>query len=78
MRTTVNIGPDTEPKTFVFARNWWWCADASKASRPSLPAAETDGVVGRDPGLVDPDGGDLGVREGSPARDVGAHAARTE
>jgi hypothetical protein len=75
LRSTVNVGPGTEPETFVFARNWWWCADGPDRLRLGLPVEESDGVVGRDPLLVDPDGGDLGVRKGSPAEKVGAHAA---
>ena len=70
----MNVGPATEPETFVFARNWWWCPDGPDRLRLGLPVEESGGVTGRDPRLVDPDGGDLAVRKDSPARDVGAHA----
>jgi Right handed beta helix region len=45
----VNIGGGTAPETFKFARNWWYCADRPDRSLPKLPAAEVDGVYGRDP-----------------------------
>lgn len=46
--TAVNIGDDTEPETFQFARNRWLnLADPTPAgSRPKLPAEESDGVYG--------------------------------
>ncbi len=48
VRTIVNIGGDTQPETFTFNANWWWCTDGPTA-RPSLPTPETDGIYGRDP-----------------------------
>jgi hypothetical protein len=45
----VNIGGGTAPETFVFARNWWYCADQPARSEPTLPTKEKDGVYGRDP-----------------------------
>lgn len=70
----VNIGPETAPKTFVFARNWWYCLDKPELSKPNLPVPEKDGVYGIDPKLVSPERGDLKVAPDSPARKVGAHA----
>lgn len=70
----VNIGPDTDPASFAFARNWWYCLDDPSASRPSLPTDEIDGVYGVDPLPADPEAGDLRPREGSPASRVGAAA----
>jgi hypothetical protein len=43
----VNVGAGTAPETFVFARNWWYCADQPERSRPRLPTPEQDGVYGR-------------------------------
>jgi nitrous oxidase accessory protein NosD len=74
-RGAVNIGADTAPATFRFARNIWYALDEPARSRPDLPAPEEGGVHGRDPLLVDPEEGDFAVREGSPARKAGAHAA---
>lgn len=70
----INIGPDTAPQTFTFARNWWFCMDQPERSRPHLPVAEEEGVYGLDPKFRDADKGDLTVTADSPARNVGAHA----
>ena len=70
----VNVGPGTAPRTFTFAGNLWWCVDQPKKSAPALPTPERNGVVGRDPMLIDPAKGDLRVRPGSPAKGLGAHA----
>ena len=45
----VNVGPNTQTKTFRFQRNLWYCADAPAASRPDLPTEEAGGVHGLDP-----------------------------
>ncbi|MBI4585371.1 MAG: hypothetical protein HY717_15265 [Planctomycetes bacterium] len=70
----VNIGPDTAPETFQFARNWWFCLDQQARSRPKLPVGETDGAYGKDPLFQDAASGDLRLRPDSPARQVGAAA----
>lgn len=71
---TVNIGPGTAPETFRFARNFWYCEDDPARSAPALPTPEVGGVVGVDPRFVNAAGGDFRLKEGSPARAVGAHA----
>ncbi|MEZ8220716.1 Right handed beta helix region [Candidatus Fervidibacteria bacterium JGI MDM2 JNZ-1-D12] len=70
----INIGPETAPQTFVFARNWWYCLDKPELSKPNLPVPEKEGVYGIDPKLISPEQGDLRVTPDSPARKVGAHA----
>lgn len=52
----VNIGGNTAPETFRFARNHWFCSDRPSASRPQLPTAEVDGVYGADPQFDLPSG----------------------
>ncbi len=70
----INIGPETAPQTFTFARNWWYCLDKPERSKPNLPTAELDGVYGVDPKLIAPEQSNLGVASDSPARKVGAHS----
>ncbi|MGQ9523835.1 MAG: right-handed parallel beta-helix repeat-containing protein [Armatimonadota bacterium] len=74
MTTAVNVGPNTAPSTFRFEQNLWYCMDAPARSKPSLPAPESGGVYGKDPLFRDPARGDFGVRPGSPAVSIGAHA----
>jgi len=66
LSTEVNVGPNTEPTTFVFANNLWYASDQPGQSSPQLPVTETGAVVGMDP-LVDSAGR---IPAGSPA--VGA------
>lgn len=72
----VNVGPGTEPASFRFLRNHWFAEDAPERTRAlvRLPSPEQQGVHGEDPWLLDPAQGRLGVRPGSPAARVGAHA----
>jgi len=49
VNTFVNVGPNTQPDSFAFAKNLWYCDDRPAASRPQLPVAETGGVYGVDP-----------------------------
>ena len=51
VRTHVNVGPNTQPGSFRFESNQWYAVDAPGRSRPKLPAGETGGVYGRDPGI---------------------------
>jgi hypothetical protein len=52
----VNVGGNTAPETFRFARNHWFCSDRPSASRPQLPVTEADGVYGVDPQFDLPSG----------------------
>lgn len=70
----VNVGGNTQPETFRFERNFWFCEDRPSASRPQLPTPESNGVMGQDPVFADPARGDLKVPATSPASKVGAHA----
>ena len=60
-----------DPYSFRFARNWWYCSDQPKRSARRLPVKETDGVVGKDPMLADPEKGDFALKDGSPAKGRG-------
>lgn len=54
LRSHVNIGPNTEPRSFQFADNLWYCEDRPAASRPALPTVEQGGVYGVDPRFASP------------------------
>ena len=68
LSTTINVGPNTQGDTFIFANNLWYAHDDPENSLPAdLPAEETDGIAGEDPELG---GGTYTIAESSPA--VGA------
>lgn len=71
-----NVGPGTDALSFAFRRNHWYCFDDPSQSPPRLPVAESGGVIGKDPGLVDPARGDFGVKAGRDPVPAGAHAFR--
>jgi uncharacterized repeat protein (TIGR01451 family) len=71
----INIGPNTEPETFAFSNNLWYAHDDPAESEADLPVAETVGIVGEDPLLVDPSSGDYRLRSGSPAIGSGTAVA---
>ena len=50
----VNVGPHTQPETFTFADNLWFCDDRPQASQPALPVPESGGVYTVDPRLTAP------------------------
>jgi len=75
VRTHINIGPNTAPQTFIFSRNWWYCDDAPAQSRPTLPTRETDGIVGRDPGIALDESGLPVIPSDAPAAGYGAARA---
>lgn len=62
-----NVGPNTAPQTFEFARNVWFCQDRPERSKPALPTPEQEGLYGIDPQFVDPENGDFTLSPGSPA-----------
>lgn len=72
----VDIGDGTDPRSFRFERNWWYCLnDPGKTKRlVRLPTEEIGGVYGRDPLLTDPEKGDLTLKPDSPAGAVGSPA----
>jgi hypothetical protein len=51
----VNIGSNTDPASFRFSNNLWFCEDRPQSSQPQLPALETSSLYGIDPQLEDPD-----------------------
>lgn len=63
VREVINIGGKTEPSTFHFAENIWYCIDRPADTRRivRLPATEKEGTYGADPKLASPDRGDLRI-----------------
>lgn len=70
----VNLGPNTDPSTFTFARNFWYSIDSPSRSKPKLPTEEKDGVYGKNPLFKDPQKGILQLEKDSPALAAGAGA----
>lgn len=70
----VNIGANTAPQTFKFARNWWYCLDEPSRSEPQLPTGELDGVYGKPVKFRDAENGDLRLIADGPAPKSGADA----
>jgi len=76
LSTYVNVGPNTQAPTFQFANNLWYAHDMPPSSRPTdLPSAETNGIVGSDPQLVNAASGDYTIRSSSPAAAAGQRGA---
>lgn len=76
LATAVNVGVNTAPQTFQFARNWWYCLDAPQRSRPSLPTPEEDGHSGIDPQFVNVERNDFRLKKGSPASRAGIQSSQ--
>jgi hypothetical protein len=77
LSTWVNIGPNTAPDTFTFSHNLWYAHDDPGASSPAsdLPVTEIAPVVGQDPQIPDPSGGNLRIPMSSPAAAAGVPLA---
>ena len=69
--THVNIGRGTQPGTFKFTANLWYCEDRPDASRPQLPTEEVGGLYGINPKLVSPNHNSF-VPQNPKARGFGA------
>jgi hypothetical protein len=52
VREVINIGPNTDAKSFRFTGNQWYCADEPARSKPNLPSPETNGIYGVKPKLA--------------------------
>jgi len=80
LQTAVNIGPHTDPGSFVFRENFWYCDDQPARSRPDLPTREEGGLYGVDPKLaISGDGVPAApVAEAARAFGADAEAAKNE
>jgi hypothetical protein len=70
LSTETNIGPNTRPQTFSFSNNLWQHLDNPNWNGPSIPVAESNGIINQDPLLNNPASGDCHIPANSPA--VGA------
>ncbi|MFZ5786490.1 MAG: hypothetical protein ACOY3Y_08605 [Acidobacteriota bacterium] len=71
LSTTLNVGPNTQPSSFVFKHNLWFARDDPSQSTPSLPVAESAAVIGLDPKLANPAAGNYTIPLASPAAKKG-------
>ena len=80
VRTFVNVGPHTDPASFIFRHNAWFAADDPGRSPGPLPVEESRSITGIDPELAfDPVRGELAIRNPDPRlREVGAGAYHPE
>jgi hypothetical protein len=73
-REYIEVGPNTEPQTFVVGSNLWYSLDNPRVRSVTLGAGlgpETASLYQADPLLADVRGGDFRVRAGSPALRAG-------
>lgn len=70
LRTAVNVGEQTEPQSFRFADNAWYCLDRPTETRRlvRLPVPETGGTYGVAPRFANAAEGDFRQLEGSRIR----------
>ncbi len=66
-----NIGDATDPESFTFARNAWYCESDPGRSTPTLPSPEERGTYGQDPKFRDPARNDFTPDPSAPA--AGSH-----
>jgi hypothetical protein len=70
----INVGADTDPRSFSLLRNLWYAHDNPAQSSPRLPllpGIRTGDVVRMDPNFVDARAGDFHLKAGSVARAAG-------
>jgi hypothetical protein len=72
LSTHVNVGADTDAGSFEFSNNLWYAHDVPDESEPAyLPAAETDGIYGENPGFADVANDDVSIDATSPLAGAG-------
>jgi len=68
---TMNIGPNTEPETFVFSNNLWFNKDNLNWSGPNLPVSEQNSIRNIDPLITKDTQSALTIDKNSPAKGKG-------
>lgn len=70
----INVGGGTDPKSFKFNDNFWYCLNAPGTERPNPNITELRAVRGKNPQLEKFNSFTFRVPPDSPAANVGAHA----
>lgn len=70
----VNVGDLTEPETFQFNDNFWYCSDQPDHRDVRLPGKPKGNVFGQNPLLEAPEKGDFRLKPGSPAVGFGVNS----
>jgi hypothetical protein len=73
--TTINIGPNTDAGSFVFAHNLWYHTDNSNWGGPILPVTEQGQIKNQNPLLANPANRDFTIPTNSPASAKGKKVA---
>ena len=66
----VNIGPNTNPESFLFSNNLWYNASDAGNWLPDLPVTDFGQIISN-PKLIDPENGNFDIEEDSPAIGAG-------
>ena len=70
----INVGADTDTRSFSLVRNLWYAHDDRAQSRPRVPAfqgKQTRSLIGVSPDFVDADAGDFHLKATSAAKAAG-------
>ncbi len=67
LRTIVNIGPNTDPSSFIFSNNLWYNHQNPSFNQYNLPVAETGSIKGKDPLFVNLAQENFNLLKSSPA-----------
>ena len=70
-----NVGNGTEPSTFAFSKNYWFCSDDPHRSKPTTPVTEVGGVYGVNPEVSIDAEGRLRFAGTSPLRLLGLYSS---
>lgn len=66
-----NIGPNTNPQSFIFSGNLWYHSQNPAWTGPDLPVTDVNGIIGKDPLFNDPVSDDFTLKKLSPAQGKG-------
>lgn len=67
----VNIGPNTNPESFIFKNNLWYNYQNNNFTNPNLPIPEINSIVQKDPKFQNIDNENFDLQATSPAIEMG-------